>query len=147
MFSRNCEYGIRACIYLAINSSEENKIQIGKIAERINAPKAFTSKILQQLVRHHMLHSTKGPYGGFYMTKDLSKSIHLIDIVELLDGKQSYTRCVIGLENCSPEKPCPLHEEFQHIRNKLKILLSNNTLCRLAEIYNDGDIYLSLKEA
>ncbi len=73
MFSKACEYGIRACIYIATESSVEKKIRIDKIAEQIKAPKAFTSKVLQQLVRHGIIFSSKGPRGGFYITEEKAK--------------------------------------------------------------------------
>jgi len=35
------------------------------IAEEIDSPTAFTAKILQQLVKNKVIHSIKGPHGGF----------------------------------------------------------------------------------
>jgi len=68
MFSKACEYGLRATIYIAQKSSEENKIGIEEISRAIDSPLHFTGKILQSLTRARVVSSIKGPNGGFYIT-------------------------------------------------------------------------------
>jgi Rrf2 family iron-sulfur cluster assembly transcriptional regulator len=55
MFSKACEYGIRAAIYIAQQSMQNRKSGLKEIAEAIASPEAFTSKILQTLVRHKVI--------------------------------------------------------------------------------------------
>ena len=64
MFSKACEYGIRATLYIAMNSLEDKRVSLRNIAGKIDSPEAFTAKILQQLVHHHIIHSV-----GFAMQK------------------------------------------------------------------------------
>ena len=70
MFSKACEYGIRASIFIAKNSFEGNRVSPKEISEKINSPQAFTAKILQDLVRHKIIKSVKGAHGGFEIDKD-----------------------------------------------------------------------------
>ncbi|MFT4805030.1 MAG: Rrf2 family iron-sulfur cluster assembly transcriptional regulator, partial [Psychroserpens sp.] len=42
MFSKACEYGIRASIFIAKNSFEGKRVNPREISEEINSPYAFT---------------------------------------------------------------------------------------------------------
>ena len=69
MFSKACEYGIKATIFIAIKSCEDKRVNTKEISQEINSPAAFTAKILQALVRHKVIDSVKGPHGGFQIKK------------------------------------------------------------------------------
>ncbi len=65
MFSKSCEYGIKALIYIANYSIKDKRANISFPAEAIDSPTAFTAKILQRLVKGDIVNSRKGPHGGF----------------------------------------------------------------------------------
>ena len=67
MFSKTCEYAIRAMIFIAQKSKDGNKVGIKEIAKGIDSPEHFIAKILQDLGRRGLLQSAKGPNGGFYL--------------------------------------------------------------------------------
>ncbi|WP_225974164.1 RrF2 family transcriptional regulator [Arachidicoccus ginsenosidivorans] len=69
LFSKTCEYAIRACIYIAQQSGEDKKVAIKEIAKGIDSPEHFIAKILQNLSKKGFINSVKGPNGGFYMDK------------------------------------------------------------------------------
>ena len=50
MFSKACEYGIRASIYIASQTQIGNRVSLVDVVKKIESPEAFTSKILQKLV-------------------------------------------------------------------------------------------------
>ena len=57
MFSKSTEYALRATIYIAQKSSEENKLGIKEISEAIDSPQSFTAKILQSLTRENIVNA------------------------------------------------------------------------------------------
>lgn len=57
MFSKACEYAIRASIYIAAETEDGRCIGLPDIAKKINSPEAFTSKILQKLVKNEVIQS------------------------------------------------------------------------------------------
>ena len=61
MFSKACEYGIRASIYIAQQSLLDRKVSLKEISEAIESPTAYTSKILQKLSRNIIINADKGP--------------------------------------------------------------------------------------
>ncbi len=127
MFSKSCEYAIKAMIYVARESSEDHKIGVKDIAKGTNAPEHFIAKILQELGRKRLIQSTKGPNGGFYMDeKNLKTSI--ADIVRATDGEGIYVDCVLGLKTCSEKNPCPVHEEYKEIKQKLIRMIEKNSI-------------------
>lgn len=132
MFSKSCEYGLRAAIYIAQQSKLNNKVSLNTISEEINSPQAFTAKILQQLTKNNIIKSIKGPYGGFIVEED-RMSTKLSEVVSILDGDSIYTGCGLGLKQCDAATPCPLHFKFVDIRERLKVMLENTTLVSITD--------------
>ena len=137
MFSKTCEYGLRAVIFIAQKSNLDTKLSIAAISEAINSPQPFTAKILQQLTKNKIVKSIKGPNGGFFIDKKDLKNITLSNIVQVLDGDTIYTGCGLGLHQCNENKPCPVHFKFIDIRNDLRKMLESTTLL---EFYGDKNL-------
>lgn len=140
MFSKACEYGIRALTVIAEAGKENKKIGIKDICQLANTPESFTAKILQNLVKRSILNSQKGPTGGFYIVKPLN-DITLYDIVEAIDGTSVFNKCGLGLTACNANKPCPLHSKFEVVRKELNAMCKSNTLQDLVKGFHE-EVYL-----
>lgn len=142
MFSKTCEYGIKAAVYIA-NCSERNEaISLKEIARAINSPEAFTAKILQILVKHDIIESRKGPKGGFFIQDNDIGNILLIHIVQAIDGDDLFNGCGLGFEQCDENKPCPMHDSFKFIRNDIRKMLETNSLRDLTKGLDSGLTFL-----
>lgn len=127
VFSKTCEYAMRAVFYIAQSSHEGRKVGIKEIAEKVKLPEPFLGKILQNLSKVGVIQSSKGPNGGFYIDPaGLKKPI--ADIVLAVDGEQIFIGCGMGLDYCSEKSPCPLHNDFKKVRNHLSAMLKNTTI-------------------
>ena len=125
-FSKKCEYGLQAVLYLAV--LDENYICSSEdISNKLSIPKEFTSKILQSLTESKIIESRKGKSGGFKLARKANE-LKLIDVVVAIDGNEIFTNCVMGFTNCTKDKKCLLHEEWQGILNSAINMLSRNTL-------------------
>ncbi|ERM82251.1 hypothetical protein P872_18890 [Rhodonellum psychrophilum GCM71 = DSM 17998] len=142
MFSKTCQYGIRAVIYVCSKSRNSERVGVKEICQAIDAPEFFTGKILQMLAKNKIISSAKGPNGGFYIDED-QKGIALIDIVKAIDGDNLFIGCGLGLNKCSEINPCPMHHEFKVIRDNLKTILSNKSISVLAEEVENGSVTLN----
>lgn len=140
MFSKACEYGIRAVIFIMAKSRDGLRIGIKDICEAIEAPEHFTAKILQNLSRMEIIGSVKGPNGGFYIEK--GKDIKLIEIVRAIDGNKIFTGCGLGIQTCSEKKPCPIHNEFKKIRDALQQMLENTSVQQVTADLVNGLVFL-----
>lgn len=141
MFSKTCEYAIRATIYIASEYKNEDKIGIQDICKNIEAPQHFTAKILQVLSRHDIVSSKKGVHGGFFISEG-QQDTKLIDIVYAIDGDHVFTGCALGLKQCSESKPCPMHHKFKPVRESLKKVLQDTTVRELAGNIKKGKFVL-----
>jgi Rrf2 family iron-sulfur cluster assembly transcriptional regulator len=119
-------------IYLSHKEQIGSLIGVKEIAAQIKSPEAFTAKILQQLVKHGVLDSLRGPGGGFQL-KDISKKTTLAEIVVAIDGDGMIKNCVLGLYECSQERPCTLHHQFVALRNQFSEVLLSTTIKEVAD--------------
>jgi len=115
IFSKKCEYGMQAVLYLAAQD-------VGTII----------SKILQSLRESGIISSTKGKSGGFCLAKP-SSEIKLIDVVEAIDGLEMFDSCVLGFPECSPDTPCPMHDKWGILRTQALEMLTSETLDKLKD--------------
>lgn len=132
MFSKACEHGIKAVIYIATQSLEGKRVKIGDVVENSGSPEAFTAKVLGALTRHKIVNSLTGPYGGFNIDRKRMKELKLKDIVYVIDGDAIYKGCALGLPECDGDHPCPMHDKFVQVRDALKQILETTTIYDLA---------------
>jgi Rrf2 family iron-sulfur cluster assembly transcriptional regulator len=136
MLSNSCRYGIRAVIYLASQPSGTNNVGIKQISADLDLPTPFLAKILQQLAKQKILSSSKGPHGGFSFLKD-PRNITLLDIVNTIDGIDTFTNCIMHKGTCEgvtkENKICPLHDDYERVRSELIRLFSSKTIYELVE--------------
>lgn len=142
MFSKSCEYGIKATAFIAVEATKNNRVSLKAIANAIDSPVAFTAKILQQLARTGIINSVQGATGGFEVDQSKLDKIMLSQIVAAIDGDNIYKGCGLGLRACNANKPCPVHDKFVIIREELKEMLESTTVRDLALGLKDGHTYL-----
>ncbi len=138
MLSNTSKYAIRAVIYLALYATPEKKKGLKEISEELGIPSPFLGKILQVLSRHQILDSNKGPHGGFALKKP-AVDIFLMEIIEIMDGVESFKQCLIRTEACSKEAPCSLHHTVEAYRKGLRSVLLTESIADLASEFRKGN--------
>ncbi len=141
MFSKACEYAIRALIFIAQKSQAGERTGIKDIARGVDSPEPFLAKILQDLSRKGLVQSVKGPHGGFYMDSEHLQTT-LAEVVNAIDGDKLFTGCGLGLKACSEKKPCPIHDEFKIIRRKIQSMLETTTVGEFNKQLESGLTFL-----
>ncbi len=138
MLSNTSKYAIRAVIYLALHEEENKKTGIKQISKDLGIPTPFLGKILQTLAKQKLLSSTKGPHGGFGLGKP-ANMISLMEIVDIIDGRDLFTKCLISLKDCSEEKKyCAIHDQYSELRSKLRKLFEEIKISELATNIKGG---------
>lgn len=145
MISKSCKYAIRAAVFLASKADEDVKFGVKEIAQEIQAPTAFTAKLLQILNKYKIVTSLKGPYGGFFCEK-YQLDLPVLEVVNAIDGLAIFKECVMGLHQCSDLHPCPMHLKYVHTRDKLLKTFSETTLLGLASDLSEGSTFLKNPE-
>lgn len=145
MISKSCKYAIRATVFIASKAKENINVGVKEIAQEIEAPKAFTGKLLQILNKEKIVTSLKGPHGGFYCDEN-QLDLPIIKVVSAIDGLGVFTDCVFGLHQCSDEYPCPMHFEYVKNRSEIHHSFKNTSIRSLANSLNSGDSFLKNPE-
>jgi len=132
MFSNSSKYAIKGVLYLALNSDKDHKIMVRDIFEVVHVQEAYLAKLLQELSRHGIVSSTRGPKGGFYLSNENRKRT-LMDIVKVIDGEKRVNSCVMGIRNCDMNNPCVLHKLVGSNKSKFIKVLEKTTILDLVE--------------
>ena len=124
--SRPAEYALRAMTYLARLESPE-RVQTRNLAESINVPAPFLSKIMRRLTADGILDAKKGHHGGFILAKPPA-NVRFIDILRAVDFEPTADHCLFGLGNCDANNPCPLHPEWSILKGQIEDWARSHTL-------------------
>jgi len=128
-FGHSAEAAIRAALYLASRPPGELS-SIKDIAASTKLSKPYLSKVIQQLAREGLVRTFRGPGGGIELRKP-PEAITLWSLVRATEGPGDPDRCALGIGNCSPKAPCPLHERWMPLRDGFQRLLEGTTLAGL----------------
>ena len=129
-FSKSFGYALRGILYVALMQDEQRKVQIDEIAVKLSIPKHFLGKIMMELVKTGLLHSTKGPYGGFDLTEK-TLATPLIKLAEITGDVNQFNICVLQMRSCNGVNPCPLHKDVEVIKDNLHNLFTQTTIADL----------------
>jgi Rrf2 family transcriptional regulator, iron-sulfur cluster assembly transcription factor len=130
IFSSSTEYAIRGLSELA-GRGQSGPVMLDDLVTGTDLPRDFLAKVFQKLVHGGILRSAKGRGGGFRLARP-AHEITMMQIVEVIDGPQLFDRCVVGLERCNDHMPCPQHDLYKPIRQRLKDYLLTTTLADLS---------------
>jgi Rrf2 family protein len=131
MLTRKGKYGLKAMIALA-KAGRGGPVLIGDLAEQEAIPKKFLEHILLALKHRGLVHSRKGPGGGYQLGR-APEQISVGDIVRALDGPLALVSCVSQTayspcEECVTEKDCAVRRIFQQVRDQTANILDGTTL-------------------
>ncbi|MBO0340285.1 MAG: Rrf2 family transcriptional regulator [Bacteroidota bacterium] len=143
MLSNSSKYAIKGVLYLALNSNAHHKVLVRDIFEIVHVPEAYLAKLLQELSRHNIISSTRGPGGGFYLSEKDRKHT-LMDIVKVIDGEKRVNSCVMGIRKCDMNNPCVLHKLVGANKTKFIQVLERTTILDLIEGKGDVEEYFPI---
>ena len=142
MLSKSTEYAIRALVFVQLRNWEQKRPGVNEIAKEIEAPEAYTAKILQTLTKNKLLDSMKGRGGGFFFYGNQS-NLTLYDVVHVVEGDACFHKCGFGLKQCNHDNPCPLHEKYKVVRDGFFEIVKTETIKSLSEKILHGDAALN----
>ncbi|HET91759.1 MAG TPA: Rrf2 family transcriptional regulator [Chloroflexi bacterium] len=131
--SKRGEYGLRALQDLAAHY-EGGPVSTNDLAERNNIPSRFLEQIMLILKHGRIVHSKKGPHGGYHLARSPER-ITLAEVVRLLDGPLSPISCVSETAfepcGCPDMEACGLRRVMQAVRDAVAAMMENTTLADL----------------
>lgn len=102
------------------------------MAETLDVPRNYLSKVLHRLAQAGLLTSTRGRAGGFKLNRapDLVTLGEVMACLEPADANEG--RCLLGRAECSDEDPCTAHEQWCALRAQVDRFFEHTTLADLA---------------
>ena len=89
-FSAKTEYGLVALIEIAAKYGSGGVTQVAEIAARQTIPDRYLEQMLTSLRRGGILHSIRGPKGGYQLAKPPA-DISVAEVVSCLEGSAQET--------------------------------------------------------
>ena len=130
-FSAKTEYGLVALIEIAAKYGTGGVTQVAEIAARQTIPDRYLEQMLTSLRRGGILHSIRGPKGGYQLAKPPA-DISVAEVVSCLEGSAQETS---EGRRKTPEFAV-LHDLDQRLEVALQSLLQSTTLATLIEQRN-----------
>lgn len=122
-FSAKTEYGLVALIEIAAKYGTGGVTQVAEIAARQTIPDRYLEQMLTSLRRGGILHSIRGPKGGYQLAKPPA-AISVADVVACLEGSAH--------ESSEGRRQTPeftvLHDLDQQLEVARQSLLQSTTL-------------------
>jgi Rrf2 family protein len=105
------EWAIHCCTILAALPAEQ-ALPAKRLAEFFDLPTHYLAKHLQSLSQAGLIHSRKGPGGGYQLAKP-APEISVLEIVQAIDGRAPHFQCTeirqqgpSGVDATCYSKPC-----------------------------------------
>lgn len=127
--SRKIDYALRAVIYLSLRD-DERPSSVAEIAAREGIPKKFLEKIIQDLIHHGLVRSTRGAQGGYTLAR-AREMITFKDVIEAIEGPVSLNVCVGengDAHECAMFPHCGMLWVWQEAQKRVMDLFASTTL-------------------
>jgi DNA-binding IscR family transcriptional regulator len=84
----------------------------------------------------------KGRGGGFFFDH-AAAPLPLYEVIRVMEGEKSFSKCGFGLKRCDSENPCPLHDDYSPVREGFFKLVTNKSIQSLANKINEHKAVLT----
>lgn len=127
LLTRASEYAL-----LSLDTIRKSDKPVGAehLANKLNIPKSFLAKIMQNLAREGILKSRKGAHGGFLLARE-PEEITLYSIITAAEGKTpAVLDCTQYIDTCPSGAigTCSISPFLHKFQNKIDDFLLNLTL-------------------
>ncbi len=135
--SNRSQYGVRALFDMAYYS-ERRTTQIHEISKRQGIPRRFLEQIFHALKKSEIIESTRGPRGGYSLTRS-PKEITVGDVIRILEGPIEPVPCTTMEKdgtNCNYIDKCVtrvIWKEAGEILSRYFDSITIQDLCRHAD--------------
>lgn len=126
--SKTSEYAIRALSYMA--EEPERSYTAKELVEKLQISDKYLRRLMTDLTKAGLIYSIQGRNGGYSFAEDINQ-ISISDIINVIEGPDKYTGCILGFETCDDENPCAMHYIWSPMRDKLLKTFKETTLADL----------------
>lgn len=118
-------YAVTALLDLAIHH-DRGSIALADVAKRQGISLPYLEQLLSQLRRRGLVTSTRGPGGGYSLTRSPNQ-ISIAQIIDAIEENIDTTLCA-GQKNCVDDDACLTHFLWEELSVNIRVFLSKKTL-------------------
>ena len=137
MISQTAEYALRAVLHLA-QQTDSQPVPVETVAEALDIPRNYLSKILHTLAKSGVLTSLRGPRGGFMLMVP-SHELSLLDVIDPFDHLDERRQCLLGKRECTDDAPCAAHHRWRDISAQVTDFFNDTTIDQFLEVQPAAD--------
>jgi Rrf2 family nitric oxide-sensitive transcriptional repressor len=127
MLSQTVEYALRAVVHLA--RTAPSPCTTDEIAQATRVPKAYLSKVLQNLVRAGLVRSQRGLGGGMALAKP-ADNLTILEVVDAVEPLGRIKTCPLGLPTHGV-RLCALHRRLDAALAMVEAAFARSTLAEV----------------
>lgn len=129
MLNSSAEYALEAALLLAREAPDGRRTS-AELAEALELPANFLSKLLARLRREGVLESRRGPRGGFRLARPPG-DVSLAEVVGPFDDVVRDRPCLLTRSACRDDLPCAAHERWKSLAGRIRRFFRETTLADL----------------
>ena len=129
MFSQTAEYALRAAVHMASHPEERQTTR--DIADAMNIPADYLSKVMQALVRAGVVTAVRGKSGGFQLVRPGGQT-SVLDVVNAVDPIRRIESCPLHLPHHA-HRLCPLHSKLDAAAAMIECEFRNTWIADLTD--------------
>jgi len=100
-------------------------VTTGEVASALDVSENHLSKVLQRLAKAGLVRSTRGPRGGFMLSRS-PDDLTLLEVYEAIEGPLGTTNCLFGRPVCDGE--CILGDLLTDVNAQIRAYLTGTKL-------------------
>lgn len=127
--------GIHSMAYIASKESRTTTIEISR---SLGISENHLSKVLQRLAKNNLVQSTRGPGGGFTLSREKNR-ITLREIYEAIDGPLDEFTCLFKTKKCTSPR-CVMGDTLTDIKVRFQEYLTKTRLSDISSIFSEETI-------
>ncbi len=140
MYGKATETAIAAMSRLAeVWDEGTTRLSATDIAESRGLQKPFVGKILTALAQAKLVRGTRGPGGGFILSKPPNE-IRIQEVFGLFEREDSRDLCPFGGGICGVGVNCALHDKLVSVQDSVDEVLDNTTFEVFRKAYQDDKL-------
>ncbi len=134
MLSKRAKYGLKALLALS-RQRQRGPVPIAELALSEQVPRKFLEQILVELRNQGIVHSRRGPGGG-YSLRLPPEQVTVARVVRLFDGPLAPVPCASlhfyqPCTDCGDERSCGVRLVMKEVRDSTARILEGTTLADL----------------
>jgi len=118
-------YAVTAMLDLALHQAQ-GPVSLADIAKRQDLSQAYLEQLFTRLRKHELVNSTRGPGGGYVLSKS-SAEVSVAEIIAAMDDSVDTTQCA-GANNCRRGERCLTHDLWSSLNLVINNFLQNVSL-------------------